>query len=133
MALTQITMKWDARPYIEEVRRALNEVVKEGAQATAEDAKKILERHVKKKIFFSEETKSTGNLASEIDIRASQFKDGGWIVEAQGRGNYTKFYASFVELGTSKMAAIPYLRPALRRNRYRMRRLFEQKLGAVVR
>jgi len=45
----------------------------------------------------------------------------------------SRYYASFVELGTSKMAGLAYLRKALRRNRYRMRRLFEKALGEIVR
>ena len=57
--------------------------------------------------------RQTGKLKSEIDIRSSKFADGGYIVQAQGPGNYTRYYASFVELGTHKMAPQPYLRPAI--------------------
>lgn len=149
MAFTQIKIDWDAKPYINQARAALNEVVKEVAEATAEDAKRNLERWA---------PYSTGTLASQIDVRASKFEDGGWIVEAQGTGNYAvvnrktpiqkwnpgrktkhwvttrnRYYASFVELGTSKMEGLAYLRKALRRNRYRMRKLFERAIGAIVR
>jgi len=37
-------------------------------------------------------------------------------------------YGKFLELGTSRMAARPFLRPALRRNRMRLRRILERNL-----
>jgi hypothetical protein len=124
VSLATVKIDWDARPYTAMVRRALDEVVREGALQTEEDAKRNLERMA---------PDSSGTLASEIDIRASEYKDGGWLVEAQGRGNYKKFYASFVELGTSKMEGLAYLRKALRRNRYRMRALLKRKLECEIR
>ena len=116
------TIQWDDRAFMREVQMALNEVVKDGAERTEEDAKRNLERAA---------PDSTGTLASQIDVKASQYKDGGYLVEAQGRGNYTKFYASFVELGTSKMEGLRYLRNALRRNKFRMRAMLRQKFGEV--
>jgi HK97 gp10 family phage protein len=133
MSLVQTTIKWDATAYLKEVRRALNEIVEYGAKMTEEDAKKNLERMA---------PNSTGKLASQIDIKKSKFKDGGWVVEAQGAGNYDvvtsksgkirrRYYASFVELGTSKMQGLGYLRKALRRNKYRMRAKIRQQFGEV--
>jgi hypothetical protein len=96
---------------------------------------------------------STGTLASQIEVKKSKFEDGGWLVEAQGTGNYdivqrktpvlrlnpnkksyhllktrNRYYASFVELGTRKMEGLGYLRKALKRNRYRMRKLLKRVL-----
>jgi len=122
MSLANVTINWDARAYTREVEAALNEVVREGALRTEEDAKRNLERMA---------PDSTGTLASQIAVKASQYKNGGWLVEAQGHGNYTKFYASFVELGTSKMEGLRYLRNALRRNKFRMRAMLRQKFGEV--
>ena len=61
-----------------------------------------------------------GTLKKEIELKKSKFERGGWIVVAQGPGNYDKFYASFIELGihkTRNMPAQPYLRPALKANK----------------
>ena len=124
MALTQATINWNAKEYIGQVRQALEEIIEDGAKQTAEDAKRNLERAA---------PDSTGKLASEIDVRASQFKDGGWLVEAQGPGNYDRFYASFVELGSVNNEPVGYLRRALRRNRYRMRAKLAKALDAIVR
>ena len=124
MSLTQATINWNAKEYIGQVRQALEEIIEDGAKQTAEDAKRNLERAA---------PDSTGKLASEIDVRASQFKDGGWLVEAQGPGNYDRFYASFVELGSVNNEPVGYLRRALRRNRYRMRAKLAKALDAIVR
>lgn len=71
----------------------------------------------------------TGKLSSEIEIKKSKFPDGGYIVQAQGPGNYDKFYASFVELGTFKDEALPYLRPALHKNKAKILRRFKEMLS----
>lgn len=87
----------------------------------------------------------TGNLASEIEIVKSKFKAGGRVVTAQGPGNYTKFYASFIELGhfssmygkydrfSSKegrtyVPAKPFLRPAVKA----ARRMLPYKIKKVI-
>ncbi len=62
----------------------------------------------------------TGTLKSEIEIKKSKFEGGGRAIVAQGPGNYSKFYASFVELGTHNTVnqpAQPYLRPAIKKAR----------------
>ena len=57
----------------------------------------------------------SGSLRSSIEVRKHLNKTG-YIIGAQLSGNYDRFYASFVELGTSKSIqrkAQPFLRPAL--------------------
>lgn len=85
---------------------------------------------------------STGKLASQIKLESSKFKGGGWALEAQGPGNYDKYYAIFVEVGhistlwgnrTGKKGSnpgpyvpgIPYLRNPLKANRQYIKRQFE--------
>ena len=71
----------------------------------------------------------TGHLAREIDVFVSRFTGGGRIVQAQGPRNWsTPYHASFVELGTHKMAAIPFLRPALKARKKRALRDLEARL-----
>ena len=56
-----------------------------------------------------------------------------------GRGSVTGIvgsnveYAPFIELGTSRMGAQPYLRPALEENRRTIRRLVKQAVRQAVR
>ena len=100
--------KWLGGEVEREITNIVDKVAKEGAEQVAKDAKAILMRKAKT---------PTGKLASQIKIKASKFRGGGYLVEAQGPGNFEKFYAIFVELGTHKMKKIPYLRPALTMNR----------------
>jgi len=67
----------------------------------------------------------SGELATSITVEESKFKNGGHLVVAQGPGNYDKYYASFVELGTHKMAARPFLRPALKQSKAEILKEFE--------
>lgn len=135
-------IKWDDKAYIALVRSELEKIVEYGANMTEEDAKRNLERMA---------PDSTGKLASQIKVSKSKFHNGGFVVEAQGSGNYdiirlknpvkkkrggyrttrSRYYASFVELGTSKMQGLGYLRKALRRNKYRMRALIRKTFGEV--
>ncbi len=68
----------------------------------------------------------TGNLIQGIDIK----------VEVRGQANMIegwvgvvkkRFYAFFVEMGTSKMAARPFLRPAVFNNARHIVRIIEGK------
>ena len=114
---------WDIKKHLDLVDKAMDEAAQEGAEWIAKSAQRQIRRSAKN---------PTGQLASEIEVVKSKDKGGGYRVEAQGPGNYTRFYASFVELGTKKMDAIPYLRPALKRGRSRVRRLYANKLNAMV-
>ena len=111
--------EWNDKQLLAEVDKIMEGVAKEGAGWVRDDAKKIL---------ISKSKRSTGKLASQIEIKISKFKNGGYIVQAQGSGNYDKYYASFVELGTHKMKAIPFLRPALARNKRRMYKAYKDRL-----
>jgi hypothetical protein len=87
----------------------------------------------------------TGKLSSEIEIKKSKFKAGGRAVTAQGPDNYTKFYASFIELGhfssmygkydrhdskegRTYVPAKPFLRPAVKA----ARRMLPYKIKKVI-
>lgn len=130
MSLKDIKIDWDDKKFVNAIKKATAETAKDGAEYVAELAKRNLERKA---------PGSTGTLASQIEVKASKFEDGGWIVEAQGKNNYDtiitgkgtllhRWYAIFVELGTSKMEAIPYLRPALRRGKYYMRKFLAKRI-----
>jgi len=111
------------------INHPLDEVCRKGADDIMNDAKNIL---------MSLAEKPTGKLASEIEIKKSRFEGGGYLIVAQGPGNYSKYYASFVEFGTSLMTMrklpefkgyIPYMRTALKRNRAKIYLAWEKALG----
>ena len=110
---------WNAERFLNKVNAVANKVAEEGAELVLRDAQRNIKRIAKH---------PTGKLASEIEIIKSQYEDGGYIVMAQPPGKYTKFYASFLELGTYKDEAKPYLRPALKKNKKKIHQLFKDRL-----
>uniref|UniRef100_A0A6M3L5Y0 Putative tail protein n=1 Tax=viral metagenome TaxID=1070528 RepID=A0A6M3L5Y0_9ZZZZ len=105
--------EWNDKELLRDVGNAVHVACIEGAEMVAATARRM----VKKK---------TGALAGQIEVKASKFKDGGAIVQAQGPGNYDKYYATFVELGTHKDPKQPYLRPALAANKSKIQRAFDK-------
>ena len=100
----------------------LTETACDGAAQKAVD--KIIPES--KAMLQSEAKHPTGKLASEIKLSKSRFLGGGWGIEAQGPGNYTRFYATFVELGSIRNPQpIPYLRNPLKANRNNIINLFK--------
>lgn len=65
--------------------------------------------------------KKTGELHFSIEVKKDIKKDDGSVhlayVTAGTRERGGAFYAGFVELGTKKMRAKPYLRPAIQKNK----------------
>ena len=107
---------WNDKVLLKSVNSVISDIAMDGAGMVEKDAKRILMRDAKN---------PTGKLASEIEVKKSKFKDGGAIVQAQGPGNYTRYYASFVELGTHDTGAVPFLRPALHKNLSKIRKKFQ--------
>jgi len=111
---------WNVKDVLKAVDRIAEEVAEEGAGLVLKDAKRLL---------MSRAKSPTGELASQIDVRKSKFKDGGFLVMSQGPGTWKPPYrATFVELGTHKMDAIPHLRPALRKNKTKIHQLYKDRL-----
>ena len=111
-----------------DIQVPLDKVCQRGAEMIARDARAKVPVG---KTKWTSAGRSGGSIANshlrdQIDIRTSKFKNGGWIVEAQGSNNYSKFYASFVEWGTHKMEAQPYIRPAIKRNRPKIQKMWQE-------
>lgn len=102
------SLTWNDKALLKSVNSVAAKVAEEGAERVAEDAKRILMSNAKE---------PTGKLASEIHVVRSKYKNGGWLVIAQPKGHYTDYYAPHVELGTSRTRAVPFLRPALKKNK----------------
>ena len=104
---------------IAEIKVPLDEVCRKGAEMIARDARALAPQ-------------DTGTLKSQIDIKKSPFRGGGWMVEAQGSKNYDRYYASFVEFGTPKRnknyPVQRYMRPAIKRNRPKIQDMWQRAL-----
>ena len=107
------------KAWMDSVKDVAMDAAKEGAEIVAEAAKQNLERIA---------PASSGTLASEISMHVKQGKKDGYVIEAQASGNYTRYYAIHVELGTTKRPGTPYLRPAIKRRKKKIRDIFQRRL-----
>lgn len=106
--------KWYGDAFLAKVEQVSNDATEETAYRVMERARRFLDR----------KTEGSGSLAASMTVQTSKFKNGGHVVYAHGDLDYRpknkpawekgRFYALFVEFGTSKMRAVPFLRPALR-------------------
>ena len=102
------TFQWDEDKVLRVMEQVTDEILKDGAEDVLNEAKRLLTAGAKK---------PSGHLLREIGLVKSKYEGGGYFVIAQGKGHWTRpYHASFVELGTHKMDAIPFLRPAYKRH-----------------
>lgn len=101
-------------------------IIASGVQDTMNTAKTSIQQHQSKGRTYGKHTASvagnppnsdTGFLASNIFMVLDADKFGGAV---ESRADYS----GFLEFGTSKMGARPYLQPALEENRPKIRRKF---------
>ena len=101
-------------------------IIASGVQDTMNTAKTSIQQHQSKGRTYGKHTASvagnppnsdTGFLASNIFMVLDADKLGGAV---ESRADYS----GFLEFGTSKMGARPYLQPALEENRPKIRRMF---------
>lgn len=107
-------------------RTAIERIVASGVQDTMNTAKTSIQQHQSKGRTYGKHTASvagnppnsdTGFLASNIFMVLDADKLGGAV---ESRADYS----GFLEFGTSKMGARPYLQPALEENKPSIRRKF---------
>lgn len=113
----KIVIKWQGEKWYKDFDKQVNQAEKEMARDVAKSAKRYCPVSSPKE-FAKRERQAERNgwanpkhLRSTIKAYKSKFKEGGYIVHAGGRGAR---HAAQVELGTHKMEAKPYLRPALK-------------------
>ena len=137
--MSDFRMYWFGEKVLEATNSVVAKVAKEVANDVLDDAKKILKRKADK-------TTADG-LLSQMDVKKSKFKNGGYLVRVQGPGNWRPpYHASFVEMGTPKegvhpygnkniprvnLPAIPFMRPAARKNRGSAKRKFQEALDKL--
>ena len=92
------TLEWNDKALLKNVAKIADIKTKEGAKRVLRDAKRRVD-------------KDSRTLVGEIEVKRGKFRNGDWVVEAQGTGNYTKYYAIFVELGHYSSVWGTYLRP----------------------
>ena len=122
--MADFKMDWFGKEVLAKTKRVVDDVSHEVAGDVLDDAKSILKRKAKK-------TTADG-LLSQMDVKKSKFENGGYLVRVQGPGNWHKpYHASFVEMGTFKDEAKPFMRPALRKNKGNANRKFKEALDKL--
>lgn len=117
-------IEWHGTKVLNAAKLVLDRVSKKVANNVMEDAKRILKRKAK--------NPTERGLLSQFDVRKSKFKDGGYIVTSQGPGNFRgKYHASFVEMGTFKDDAKPYMRPGYKKNKRKANQMYQDGLDRL--
>ncbi len=134
-----MTIEWHGT----KVLKALNSAVVEVA------SKEIAEQIAVKTIANIKALGSkAGDLANQVSVKKSKYKDGGWLVGVQLSGKWKEPYrASFVELGHHSsewgryprgskagkhIPATPFLRPAAHSHKRKARSVFVQALDDTL-
>jgi len=114
--------KGEQHEYTNRVEAVLDGVSKQGAQMVLRDTIALVPRGGKW-------PNEAGPLADEIRIEQGKFGSMDYYIRAQGPDNYSRYYASFVELGTKAHGEKqPYLRPALEKNRKKIAHMAQRAL-----
>ena len=117
-------IEWHGKKVTNAAVAILEKVSKEVAEDVMKDAKRILRQKAK--------TTSERGLLEQFEVVPSKYKDGGYLVYCQGPGKWWKpYHASFVEMGTYKDEAKPFLRPAYKKNKRKADRLFQDALDKL--
>ena len=117
-------IEWHEKEVMNAAKLVLKNVSKKVAENVMEDAKHVLKQKAK--------TTTDRGLLSQFDVRKSKFKDGGYLVMCQGPGNFRgKYHASFVELGTFKDIAKPFMRPARKKNIRKANKMYQDGLDKL--
>ena len=131
-----MTVEWFGDEILRDTNRVMARAEKEIAEDVLKDAISILKRNSesttgKKKAYGN----SPGGLADQMYVIKSKFAMGGYLIWCQGPKDWkAPYHASFIELGTHKtrnMAAQPFMRPALKKNKRNAKRKFQEALNTV--
>jgi HK97 gp10 family phage protein len=110
-------LEWDDRKIMASISSIAQGISREGAALIAKDTRQAIPW-------------DTGTLATSVRVEKSRYKDGGYMATVQGPsiGSYGKWYASFVELGTFKDTAQPFLRPSMHKNTRKIQKMYRDAL-----
>ena len=123
--MSDVNLEWHGRKVITEIEDICENAVMSGAKSVARDARRLV-------------PKDTGGLKKSIRVKTFK-KVGvfGAYIKAGEKGK--EHIAGFVELGTpgtttrqgknrTPIKAVPFMRPALKKNKSKIRRAFQNKL-----
>ncbi len=116
-----MSVEWFADKVLDKVNVIVDDVSKEVAECVQADAKRLLKQKAK--------TTTERGLMDQFSVQKSKYRGGGWLVWSQGPGKWRKpYHASFVEMGTFKDEAKPFMRPAAKKNKRKAKKMFKDAL-----
>jgi len=116
-------MEWDAKKVINAAQAAMEDVSKKVADNIMDDAKRILTQKAN--------TLSEGGLIDQFSVEPGKYSNT-FLVWCQGPKKWKKpFHASFVEMGTYKDVAKPFMRPASKKNKRTADKLYQKALDEL--
>ena len=119
--MTDVNMEWFGDDILKITKVVMNKTSKEIATNVTVDAAIVLKARAK--------TTTEKGLLSQFSVEKSKFPDGGYLAYNQGPGNVTgKYHSSFVELGTFKDVAIPFMRIARKMNKKKATKIYQRNL-----
>ena len=124
--MADFRIEWFGEKILEQTNSVVARVSKEVAENVMKDAKKILKQKAT--------TTTERGLLEQFYVNKSKFKNGGYIVYCQGPKKWwPPYHASFLEMGTNKtrkMAAKPFMRPAVYENKHKADKMFQDSLDS---
>ena len=117
-------VEWFGKEVLKGTEHLLKAVSKEIAENVMADAKKILKQKAN--------TTTEKGLLDQFSIVPSKYDDGGYLIYCQGPNKWwPPYHASFLELGTYKDMAKPFLNPARKKNKAKANRMFQEALDKL--
>ena len=115
-----MTVEWFGKKVEKAIAQALLAESKKAADKIEKDAKTLLKQKVAKT--------TAGGLLDQFSVEENKYGDG-YTVWCQGPGNWRKpYHSSFVELGTYKDEAQPFLRPTMKKHKRPTRAAFKKAI-----
>ena len=127
-------MEWFGEKVLEATNSVCAKVSKEVAENIMEDAKKILKKNSSTDYGTKKNAYGYGidGLVSQFYIEPSKFKNGGYLAWCQGPKNWKPpYHASFVEMGTFKDMAQPFMRPAAKKNKRKANQMYQDAVDKI--
>ena len=116
-----MNIEWHGDKVLERTNSLLEDVSLKVAKNVMADSKRILKQKAK--------TTTERGLLSQFSISKSKFKNGGYVVSCQGSKNWRKpYHASFLEMGTYKDQAKPFMRPGTKKNKSKANKMYRDGL-----
>ena len=119
-----VNFQWYEKEVMNAAKIELGKVTKKVAAEMLVESRRVLIQKAK--------TTTEMGLKSQFSLQPSRFKDGGIVVWCQGPNKWRKpYHASFMELGTYKDDAKPFMRPTRKKFLKKAKKYWQEALDKL--